>query len=301
MSFMLVLTPSFKPLETKANLFDELLCVHWADCVNLTDTSPTSNTSVQKLSLMVAEQPLIIGCLGWAEAKPPSRRWWDIVLVQVQQQLLKEITAGRQSVFCSGLGFFAYEGIKTPKMQRECLGVSPRSWTRGDKGEEERFDGMGKSPPWWFWKDGTRREGLSGCIKRGQMVPLGGWWVTDILTEVAGGWVQISIVTILLSLLAPVSIEGLSTWPQRHSGAFSSSWTLLLPSLIGWLAGIETDEGGLSALSRSMGFLHLLCLKNPTTFGIWYHWQWLNDQSCCMFWMLMRHHPAVTVSMALLY
>lgn len=44
-----------------------------------------------------------------------------------------------------------------------------------------------------------RDGGVEGMHKKGQMVPLGAWWLTGVFTEVTGGWVQISIVTTLLS------------------------------------------------------------------------------------------------------
>lgn len=51
--------------------------------------------------------------------------------------------------------------------------------------------------------------GVEGMHKKGQMVPLGAWWLTGVFTEVTGGWVQISIVTTLLSQMARASMVGL--------------------------------------------------------------------------------------------
>lgn len=53
--------------------------------------------------------------------------------------------------------------------------------------------------------------GVKGMHKKGQMVPWGAWWLTGSFTEVTVGWVQISIVTTLLSQLAPASMEALLT------------------------------------------------------------------------------------------
>lgn len=64
-------------------------------------------------------------------------------------------------------------------------------------------------------RDGServRRDGRGGGMhKKGQMVPLGAWWLMGVFTEVTGGWVQISIVTTLLSQWVPASMEALLT------------------------------------------------------------------------------------------
>lgn len=69
--------------------------------------------------------------------------------------------------------------LPSKRMERKwgSLGVSPRSWRRGDVGDEERSRSMGKSPRRWLWKDGKRWEGWKGCIRRGRWCPWvqGGW------------------------------------------------------------------------------------------------------------------------------
>lgn len=60
-------------------------------------------------------------------------------------------------------------------------------------------------------KGHDKAGGVEGMHKKGQMVPLGAWWWTRVFTEVTVGEVQMSIVTTLLSQLAPTSIEVLLT------------------------------------------------------------------------------------------
>lgn len=61
-------------------------------------------------------------------------------------------------------------------------------------------------------KEREEMGGVEGMYKKGQMVPLGAWCLTGFFfTEVAVGWVQISIVTTQLSQLASDSMEALLT------------------------------------------------------------------------------------------
>lgn len=100
--------------------------------------------------------------------------------------------------------------ILTPKKMGESGNVTKVMEKRGPGWRGER---------WWHGKVTSEMDlkgwevsgGLEGMHKKGQMVPLGVGWLTGVFTEVTVGWVQISIVTTLLSHLAPASMGALLT------------------------------------------------------------------------------------------
>lgn len=102
---------------------------------------------------------------------------------------------------------------------------------------------------WWHGKvtsemhlkRGEGMGGVEGMDKKGQMVPLGSWRLMGVFMVVTVGWGEISIVTTLLSQLAP-SLNGGSPnlTPAATASVLLPSLVLLLPSLAGWLAGIQS-------------------------------------------------------------